>query len=47
MTEQLELFQSVHCLLCDHVYPESINDWIIEECPNCGNRDTIQTVYLT
>ena len=38
------LFQSVHCLLCDHVYPEKVP--MVKECANCGNQDTKQTHYL-
>lgn len=34
----------VECLLCSHVYLE--HDTFVEECDNCGNRDTEQTIYL-
>ena len=34
----------VECLLCSHVYPEQ--DTFVEECGNCGNRDSEQTIYL-
>ena len=30
----------VHCLKCDHVYPEH------DMCPQCGNNDKQQTVFL-
>ena len=35
---------TVHCLACDDVYRET--DPPIEVCPNCGNKDKEQTVYL-
>ena len=34
----------VECLLCAHVYHEHTT--FVEECENCGNRDTEQTIYL-
>jgi len=34
----------VHCLACDHVYPET---WpLARSCPACDNRDMENTVYL-
>ena len=34
----------VHCLECDHVYPET---WpLARSCPKCDNRDMDNTVYL-
>ena len=36
--------QDIHCLECDHVYPET---WpLARSCPQCDNRDMMQTVYL-
>jgi len=36
--------QNVHCLVCDHVYPET---WpLARSCPACDNRDMERTVYL-
>lgn len=35
---------TVHCLKCDDVYRET--EPPIEVCPNCGNKDKEQTVYL-
>ena len=37
-------FDEVHCLKCDHVFPEESP--ISIACPNCGNADTNQTAYL-
>ncbi len=34
----------VHCLKCDHIYPEEKPQTKV--CPNCGNEDMMQTVYL-
>lgn len=34
----------VHCLKCDHVWNE---DESPDACPDCGNTDKEQTVYLT
>mgnify|MGYP003154496546 CR=1 FL=1 len=34
----------VHCLKCDDVYVEQETQ--IKICPNCGNEDMNQTVYL-
>jgi len=47
MSYQLELFQTVHCLTCDGVFTENIDQFtIIEKCLYCGNADKQQTVYL-
>jgi hypothetical protein len=36
--------REVHCLACDHVYPET---WpLARSCPACDNRDMENTVYL-
>ena len=34
----------VHCLKCDDVYVEQ--ETLVKVCPNCGNEDMNQTVYL-
>lgn len=34
----------VHCLKCDHVWDERESLYV---CPQCGNTDKEQTVYLT
>ena len=34
----------IHCLKCDHIYLEGYVE--VEICPNCGNTDMMQTVYL-
>jgi len=36
--------QVVCCLRCEDLYLETAV--MVEECPNCGNRDTEQTIYL-
>ena len=36
--------EQVHCLKCDHVWDEEESP---DTCPNCGNTDKQQTVYLT
>lgn len=36
--------QTVHCLDCDATYPEQ--EPLVEICPECGNSDTLRTVYL-
>lgn len=38
-------FDEVHCLTCDAVYPE-IHGSRVKACPECGNTDAKQTVYL-
>ena len=40
LTEGLE----IHCLKCDHIYPEEYEE--VKICPKCGNDDMMQTVYL-
>jgi predicted nucleic acid-binding Zn-ribbon protein len=35
----------VHCLVCEHVYEES-KPVLRDRCPQCGNTDMEQTVYL-
>lgn len=44
--DEYELFQNVHCLECDHVYPENTDGTVIKICPKCGNKDMMKTVYL-
>ena len=39
-----EQLDQIHCLKCDHIYPEEKP--IVKVCPNCGNDDMLQTVYL-
>lgn len=39
----MEKIDTVHCLVCDHVWHELI---FLDKCPNCGNEDTNKTVYL-
>ncbi len=34
----------IHCLRCDHTYPEEKQ--MVKICPKCGNADMLQTVYL-
>ena len=46
MNNQIELFQTVHCLICDEIFTENINQPIIQKCLYCGNTDKQQTVYL-
>ena len=36
--------QIVHCLECDTTYPEQ--QPIVEACPDCGNDNMMETVYL-
>ena len=36
--------QVVCCLRCEDLYLETAV--MVEECPNCGNRDTEHTIYL-
>jgi len=36
--------QIVHCLKCDTTYPEQ--EPVVKVCPDCGNKDMIETVYL-
>jgi len=35
----------VHCLSCDEVFTEHLGI-IIEVCPQCGNTDMMNTVYI-
>jgi len=50
MTEQAQKFgnvsgEQVHCLDCESVFFEPHGQHI-EACPDCGNADTQNTVYL-
>ncbi len=44
MMENENEILEVHCLKCDHIYPEEKPQTKV--CPNCGNEDMMQTVYL-
>jgi len=46
MNYQLELFQTVHCLICDELFTENIDQPAIEKCLYCGNADKQRTHYL-
>ena len=37
--------ETVECLKCDHRYTER-NQEFIKVCPNCGNDDVLETVYV-
>ena len=39
--------ETVHCLVCDSTYPENVMPPIVKACPNCGNTDKNQTVFLS
>jgi Zn finger protein HypA/HybF involved in hydrogenase expression len=36
--------QIIHCLKCDHTYTEQ--EPVVDVCPDCGNEDMMETVYL-
>ena len=38
--------QEVMCNLCTTVYVEG-KDRSVDTCPNCGNEDRMNTIYLT
>ena len=38
--------ETVECLKCDHRYTER-NQEFLKVCPNCGNDDVLETVYVT
>ena len=42
--ETLKEELKVNCLKCDYFYLEE--DPIVKVCPNCGNTDMEQTIYL-
>jgi len=44
LTEERHNKLTVHCLVCDDIYPEAVPS--IQACPHCGNDDMQQTVYL-
>ena len=37
--------ETVECLKCDHRYTER-NQEFLKVCPNCGNDDVLETVYV-